>query len=370
MVKERALGAVLGAAVADSFATTAEFSSPSGLPDYPTMLPGPQVDIIGAGPFLVFPGMTTDDSELTAAVAASLEAASGTFDPMDAAARLIRYRTAAFDVGGQVGGAVSLMSSCLRASHHAGTEKELPAMLARAGLAAWTSSGRNCAGNGSLMMASPFGVWGALHSNIPIMKAVAQQFAAFTHFDPRCQLASAAYTAAIGHGILGVSRVEMVEAAREALAPAGSRYLAQFPSEPSPLGALADLTRDLEMAERDNPDLYGADVHILEKVGFVRTAFRLAFWHLLHSPSYRASIVDITNRGGDSDTNACIAGGLLGAHYGFGPQGVPGEWREQVLAALPVERAGKTKWHPDLHTEFHPRVTVALVEKWSGRAAR
>ena len=36
----------------------------------------------------------------------------------------------------------------------------------------------------------------------------------------------------------------------------------------------------------------------------MRVAFRLAFWHLAHTPSYEAALIDTVNRGGDADTNA------------------------------------------------------------------
>ena len=50
--------------------------------------------------------------------------------------------------------------------------------------------------------------------------------------------------------------------------------------------------------------------------GFVRVAFRLAFWELVHAPGFKAGLIDVVNRGGDSDTNGAIAGALLGARFG------------------------------------------------------
>ena len=51
--------------------------------------------------------------------------------------------------------------------------------------------------------------------------------------------------------------------------------------------------------------------------GFVRIAFTYAFFHLNQGSSYRAAISDTLLRGGDTDTNACIVGGLIGAYRGI-----------------------------------------------------
>jgi hypothetical protein len=55
---------------------------------------------------------------------------------------------------------------------------------------------------------------------------------------------------------------------------------------------------------RRQPALYARFLH--RSPGFVRVAFRLAFWHLMHT-SWRDAVVDVASRGGDADTNAAIA---------------------------------------------------------------
>jgi ADP-ribosylglycohydrolase len=87
--------------------------------------------------------------------------------------------------------------------------------------------------------------------------------------------------------------------------------------------------------------------------GFVRVAFRLACWHLVHTPSWRAAVVDVASRGGDADTNAAIVGALLGARDGV--LAIPGAWIDRVLG---VEQPGP----PDWAAAHHPRHLVGLVE--------
>ena len=48
-------------------------------------------------------------------------------------------------------------------------------------------------------------------------------------------------------------------------------------------------------------------------------------------------MVDTVRRGGDTDTNAAIAGALLGAVYGL--DAVPQQWRDAVLSCQPDKRS-------------------------------
>ncbi len=40
--------------------------------------------------------------------------------------------------------------------------------------------------------------------------------------------------------------------------------------------------------------------------------------------------------GGDTDTNACIVGGMIGAYYGLG--GLPSEWVEKIRMCRAVKK--------------------------------
>ena len=46
--------------------------------------------------------------------------------------------------------------------------------------------------------------------------------------------------------------------------------------------------------------------------GFVLIALQNAFFELLHAPDLQTGVVNTVRRGGDTDTNAAIAGALLG----------------------------------------------------------
>jgi ADP-ribosylglycohydrolase len=177
-----------------------------------------------------------------------------------------------------------------------------------------------------------------------------------THADPRCGLACAAFDLAIARAINGGDARAMGTAAREALVIAAAKLREAWDDNADDITevdrALAALQTDLDVAASPTPDVYGTELDLHRTAGFVRVAFRLAFWHLQHTPSWRDAVVDVASRGGDADTNAAIVGALLGARDGIAA--IPTDWVERVLAAT---QPGPADW-ADAH---HPRHLLALA---------
>ncbi len=345
-VLDRRLGVLLGAAVGDAYGTTLEFTGPAPAPWAPA-LTGPHTDVVGGGPFGLVAGQITDDTQMACCLAATL-AEHGAAPPSSAAldalaARYTAWVAEAFDVGNQT-----------RGSLHA-LKRHPPS---RAGFAAWDASGGKAAGNGALMRAAPLGTL----TDPTIRRAWALADAGITHADPRCLLANVAYADALAAGVGGADAAGMVEAARAGLDVAR----AEAPTRsPLPAGdarwaaAHADLHHDLDAASRADPWLNGeatppagwpsgaaSGLHLAGSMqGFVRVAFRVAFWQLRHAADWRAALVDTVNRGGDADTNGAIVGALLGARHGA--SAIPAAWRARVLDANPRAPWGASgPWHP------------------------
>jgi ADP-ribosylglycohydrolase len=335
---KRARGALLGLAVGDALGTTLEFSRPPA-PAFPALAQGPHRDISGGGPFRLAPGEVTDDTQMAACLASSLRA-RGVFDAADVAARYLTWKEVAFDVGGQTADALARIAA--GASPH------------DAGHAVWAGAPvrRRPAGNGSLMRTAPIGV--VFRASARERRRASLADSALTHFDPRCQLACAALNGAVAAAVLGWAGDArgLAASARHELIGAERLLLADERMPPLALrAARADLERDLERAAAPDPELYGPELHLHDMQGFVRVAFRLAFWEAHHAPSFEEGLVDVVNRGGDADTNGAIAGALLGAFHG--EDGIPARWREAVLAA--AGRAGP------LGETCHPKNLLALV---------
>ncbi len=336
VIRDRARGALLGLAVGDALGTTLEFSSPKA-PPFPELARGPHTDITGGGPFRLVAGQVTDDTQMACCLAASLRERRR-FDLQDVAARYVAWSDHAFDIGGLTGASLAAI--------RAGAAPE------RAGRQVWLETGKKQAGNGSLMRTAPISV--ALPTDTGARRLASLADSAITHYDPRCRLACAAFNAAIAAALTGTATAsEMLATAAKELEAAGPELTAGEPSDaPEVSSAAAALEEDLSLARMRDPGLYARAVHLHASAGFVRVAFRLAFWELVHAPDLRSGLVDVVNRGGDADTNGAIAGALLGALHG--EQGIPADWRAQVLHAVPA-KAGPLR---DL---YHPRSLLKLV---------
>lgn len=332
-----ARGTLLGLAVGDALGATLEFQS-CDAPPFPTLATGPHVDITGGGPFAVEPGQVTDDTQMASCLAASLKQ-HRRFHPTDVAQRYVAWMADAFDIGTLTHASLSMIQRGVS-----------PGEASRR---AWLHTEKKSAGNGSLMRVAPIAV--AFADNAIARRMAALADSAMTHYDPRCRIACAAFCAAIAEA--GTSRTDPEElhaaAARE-IEEATNALINLAPSDgPDAERARGDLLADLEAAKRDDPGLYSPDLHIHEHQGFVRVAFRLAFWELLHAPTFEAALLDVVNRGGDADTNGAIVGALFGAR--FGEQAISPAWTTRVLDAL------KTSPKVGLRDVYHPRVLLELA---------
>ena len=276
----RAQGALLGQVAGDSLGALVEFETAAEIaarePDGPRRLRG-------GGRFRLLGGQPTDDSELALALARAIVERDG-FE-RDAVLEAYRgwLRSSPFDVGDTIGAALRDHAS--------------PASQA----------------NGSLMRASPLGVYA--HALAPRRGAeLARQDATLTHPNPVCADATAAFVVAVAHAVRAGDGAEA--AWRAAVAWAEQ----------------ADAARPVREALAAAPS--EAPVCDQGSIGWVRIALQNAFFELLHAPDVEAGVVATVRRGGDTDTNAAIAGALLGAVHGSDV--VPSEWRSLVLSCRPL----------------------------------
>jgi hypothetical protein len=122
----------------------------------------------------------------------------------------------------------------------------------------------------------------------------------------------AAFVVAIGHGLRQGDGPGAYEAARTWADGGGA--------EPPVREALAAARHAAPVCDGSSP-------------GFVLIALQNAFFELLHAPSLEEGVVATVRRGGDTDTNAAIAGALLGAVHGRG--GIPAQWRGMIWSCRP-----------------------------------
>jgi len=166
--------------------------------------------------------------------------------------------------------------------------------------------------NGALMRISPLGIF-CWNSDLEKTSQLAQLDAALTHPHPICGQANALYAMAITQLI-------------------SNRKSPQETYEDIKVWASdMKVEKTLLKAILDAPDSVPADY--LSKKGWVIIAFQNALWQLLNASSLEEGVVDTVMRGGDTDTNAAIAGALLGAAYGR--DALPKQWIEKILSCRP-----------------------------------
>ena len=322
---DAALGAVLGALVGDAAGAVLEFFDRAISPgDVEHALTMP-----GGGTWAVAPGQITDDGELTMSLLNALAEAPET--PLGAAASHYARWVASdpFDIGATT--AASL--GCLRHAAWAARAKE-------AGIdVAMTEAARErcmqSKANGSLMRATPLGVWGARRADAEVV-AAAQDDARLSHPNASCVDAAAVYVLAIA------SLVRVPGDAARALALVETWARAN---------ACEEVRAWLDDAAA------GKDVPYTPQDGFVRIAFTHAFRHLRAGTPYISALRETLAGGGDTDTNACIIGGLLGARWGA--SSIPAPMKAAVLEC--DHRRGRHARPEALHPRTVPERVRSLL---------
>jgi ADP-ribosylglycohydrolase/fructose-1,6-bisphosphatase/inositol monophosphatase family enzyme len=183
--------------------------------------------------------------------------------------------------------------------------------------------------NGSLMRVSPIGVWAA--GDPARAAAAAREDSALTHPNPVCVEACAGFCAAIAAGVAGATRKEMVEV------------------------AAAHCTGPAHEAIQCNavPDSFDKSRVI--------TSLQNAFYRLSSRASLEESLVATVGCGGDTDTNAAVAGALLGALHGR--EAFPSRWIYPVLACRPLAEAADPRPRP---MEYWPDDVLEVAEALLG----
>lgn len=318
----RAQGCLVGQVAGDSLGSLVEFETAASIA---RRYPAGARFLSDGGTWGTIAGQPTDDSELALALARSL-ALLGRYDE-EAVARAYAawYASCPFDIGGTTRTALSAAAA---------------AVLAGAGVAAAAraAANRSSQANGALMRISPLGIFGVRLDPVDLA-ACARADASLTHPHPICQDANVVYTATVAFAIrTGGPPDRIYDHALETL-------------EKHSLGPA--ICQCLREAESRPPAEYGRNQ------GWVLVALQNAFHQLLHAPNLEEGVVDTVRRGGDTDTNAAIAGALLGAAWGL--QAVPRQWLECVLNCRPeTGRKGVYRSRPQ---EYWPVDALTLAAR-------
>jgi len=288
-----AKGAVLGALIGDAAGGVLEFM---GRPPTAKEAKNALSQMPGGGVFSLAPGQFTDDGEMTVTLLQTLCNTHGAYRPDLVAQAYCQWEgSQPFDIG-------MATRSALRVDRNRRQEHKELAVLVQAQA---TNNNAHSKANGSLMRATPLGI-AACGCSVEEAIEMAEADAAMTHPNPTCISATTAYVMALRHLILNASEVDRAKGAIRA----ASDYL-NSDSKAHEVGRL-------EVSEWLEDALHGRLPAAFPQAGFVRYAFTYAFYYLAQQSKFEESIYRTLLEGGDTDTNACIVGGLVGAYGGLG----------------------------------------------------
>lgn len=289
----------------DSLGSLVEFKSPD---EIRAMYPNGVRELADGGTFNTLAGQPTDDSEMALMLARSL-VEKREFNPKEVL-RQYKYwlESKPFDCGITISGA-------LRGQMNPDSQA-----------------------NGALMRVSPLGVFGVNYS-LEQVAEWAEADAALTHPNKVCLQVNALFAMAISTAI------------KEDINPqALYEMMLNWAEERKVEQVIIDV---MKKAAKEPP----AD--FMHQMGWVFLAFQNALYQLLNAPSLEEGVIDTVMRGGDTDTNAAIAGALLGAVYGR--EAIPEQWQKAVLNCQPM--SGRDGVHRPRPRCFWPVDVLELAEK-------
>ncbi|KAM0560064.1 hypothetical protein ACHAPJ_004024 [Fusarium lateritium] len=301
--ESRVIGALLGVHAGDSLGATFEFEPHTSIArHYPYGLR----DIVGGGPFSWSPGDATDDTDMTRGVLLAYYDLQCR-DLGDDIARLagdyfVRWmrgdwpdrRPGSYPV--DIGGATAKGLNKYKQTKDPD----------RAG------AGPGSAGNGSLMRCVPTGLF---QTDPDKIVEESQRISKITHDDERCTISCAAYNTIVSKLIDQASPADAIEA--------GLHVAEKLEGRSGPVCEAIELGKSLDVAtlaeKGPRPELKG------RCSGFVLESLSVAIASVRDTRNLVDVLVDVVRIGWDTDTNAAIAGGLLGARDGMAA--IPSDWR-------------------------------------------
>lgn len=276
---DRIKGALYGEAVGDCLGAPVEFLSAEVIKRKFGMV----TDFLGGGHLHLAPGVGTDDTAMTLAVAEGLMKTGANDDPVEKiGCEFVKWFTG-YPVG--IGGTCyQSIDGASNGGRIACPSREM--WMAASKLTDVILQGRS-GGNGTLMRTVPV----ALLLKGDNRDRVAWDVSAMTHYDPDAAEACVLYCRIIEKLIIGYDLYTALESVLS-----GTEY--SYPVE-TPIPS-----------------------------GYVKDSFKTALWGLKSTQNFEDCLIRIVNLGGDSDTTGAIAGGIAGAVYGY--SGIPERWKNAL----------------------------------------
>lgn len=288
--KDKFKGIVFGSLVGDALGGSLEFMSAEEIIG---QYGGPVKDMIGGGVHQLEKGEITDDSQLSMIAMESI-VKKGFLDADDIAAEFIKWINA-----GPKDAGILTRKVLNRAQENENGRTVDWKKASKEHAERFPDSSR---GNGSLMRCYPAALLSYRHSLSLIFDTA--RLSQITHYDSVCvaacimfnQLLTNLITASLKASLFAENSIDYSIIPTCTAIPE-TVYIKNYLKENNP--------------ERPIPG------------GYVLDTLHIGIWGLFQ-PSFEDGLMNVVNRGGDADTNASVAGALLGARFGF--SSIPQRW--------------------------------------------
>ena len=319
MNPEKVLGCLYGQVRGDAFGTRYEFKNSWTVGrQFNQDIINNFLPILGGGPFILDKGQCTDDTELAFGLLQGIIENKG-YDKYKIAEKYIKwFKSGPFDIG-------------FNTRHVFATSKNYNDLISKA-----TDDSLS---NGCLMRISPLAIYGFFINNNRLLQ-YCEDDCRMTNPNKQTINAVQVYVIAIKTALSTNNRLRVFD---EAL---------KYVKEPL-------IYKIMMRAKNKEKGFLLSDGNIFKTsdekyMGYFGVAFQMTFYELLHGKSFYDSMVNVVSQGGDTDTNGCIIGALLGALYNI--NNIPKQWIRDVT--INNKRSGR---YPEIDQQHIKELAVKLA---------
>lgn len=308
--EERAIGALVGAAIGDALGAPLEFLPPRGEQDYVK-------DMVGGGTLRWKKGEYTDDTKMALAIA-EMYLKHNKYCQRDLVERWLKWGASGpKDIGNWTNGALRNWTRVVNAIDYNSELRDEQHPV----IQMWKRRGEKDAGNGGVMRCMPTAIFvGDRDQRIQETVKICQD----THPDPRCILSCVAVVEAINMLVYTGWRYDAVTWKDDFRAKAmpGYRPESKF------MSYLMSVVGPGEVFDALDESRY-LPVDQCMNTGYTVDTVKCAFAAFNQYEDFEEGLIAIVNRGNDADTVGAIAGALMGARCGL--SGIPQRWKSDLM---------------------------------------
>ena len=291
-IYNRSLGCIFGAFLGDSMGSVLEFDQ-----KFTEQKIKNAILLIGGGIFQLAPGQITDDSEMALSLAHGLISTPYVLNLGEIIKFYRRwFDSNPFDIG-------QTTEKALKGLKY---NEEDPKNLEKLYLQAKTNAIKNNAkslSNGALMRITPLAIWCHRMSDIEDIEMAVTLENGLTHSNEIVHKANTVYVLAINELINNKGDYEIAR-----------KKIKKFIRSKKEDNIWKEIYQWYKESKGDKENLIASSPN----EGYLKIAWIYAFSAFFNKETdFISTIKEILKRGGDTDTNACICGGLVGASIGF-----------------------------------------------------